>query len=408
MSDYRHLELEDDEYNEADHWGEDPIFSSIEEINTQIEEMKNFMSESKKRTEIQGTIIQEMRRRLSEAELVAEQQQKTIHDLSEQLVTVRTMTATSESPTSGSVMSGSPTSGSATMDLTISESAAATTETSMGEEVSSENLNKMNLIDKILKLEAKAKIQNDLECKKSLLISNLGLDNVDLMRDNHYLKIRYFLRQCDLGFVLDQRNSNVRLYKSGAIKIRYDQEWMARHTFNTITKWVKEVKGDRDFFTERIYNVAQNIKFSICTPPRFSRERRLLATEGMRLKNIGKIKYFDFIVIHGRLIMKTFQRLDGYQFYEAYQNQVKKTAMSSLNHKMGRHYVNVLNDNRGMPVRFLLTPDRYLNSMNGGPLMIYNDRALMEARQRHEGMWYPTVNDRGMQPDTARDNAAEE
>ena len=408
MSDYRHLELEDDEYDETDHWVEDPIFSSIEEINTQIEEMKNFMSESKKRTEIQGTIIQEMRRRLSEAELVAEQQQKTIHDLSEQLVTVRTMTATSESPTSGSVMSGSPTSGSATMDLTISESAAATTETSMGEEVSSENLNKMNLIDKILKLEAKAKIQNDLECKKSLLISNLGLDNVDLMRDNHYLKIRYFLRQCDLGFVLDQRNSNVRLYKSGAIKIRYDQEWMARHTFNTITKWVKEVKGDRDFFTERIYNVAQNIKFSICTPPRFSRERRLLATEGMRLKNIGKIKYFDFIVIHGRLIMKTFQRLDGYQFYEAYQNQVKKTAMSSLNHKMGRHYVNVLNDNRGMPVRFLLTPDRYLNSMNGGPLMIYNDRALMEARQRHEGMWYPTVNDRGMQPDTARDNAAEE
>ena len=90
----------------------------------------------------------------------------------------------------------------------------------------------MNLIDKILKLEAKAKIQNDLECKKSLLISNLGLDNVDLMRDNHYPKIRYFLRQCDLGFVLDQRNSNVRLYKSGAIKIRYDQEWMARHTFN--------------------------------------------------------------------------------------------------------------------------------------------------------------------------------
>ena len=427
MSDYRHLELEDDEYDETDHWVEDPIFSSIEEINTQIEEMKNFMSESKKRTEIQGTIIQEMRRRLSEAELVAEQQQKTIHDLSEQLVTVRTMTATSESPTSGSVMSGSPTSGSATMDLTISESAAATTETSMGEEVSSaseqtneqyqgpgsdsENFNKMNLIDKILKLEAKAKIQNDLECKKSLLISNLGLDNVDLMRDNHYPKIRYFLRQCDLGFVLDSlthRNSNVRLYKSGAIKIRYDQEWMARHTFNTITKWVKEVKGDRDFFTERIYNVAQNIKFSICTPPRFSRERRLLATEGMRLKNIGKIKYFDFIVIHGRLIMKTFQRLDGYQFFEAYQNQVKKTAMSSLNHKMGRHYVNVLNDNRGMPARFLLTPDRYLNSMNGGPLMINDDRAWMEARQRHAAMWRPTVNDRGMEPDTARDNAAEE
>ena len=47
------VELEDDEYNEVDHWGEDPIFLSIEKINTQIEEMKNIMSESKKRTEVQ-------------------------------------------------------------------------------------------------------------------------------------------------------------------------------------------------------------------------------------------------------------------------------------------------------------------------------------------------------------------
>ena len=122
------------------------------------------------------------------------------------LFTVRARTATSES---------------ATLDTTISESAAATTKTSMVEEVlsvseqtneqyhgpgsDSGNFNTMNLIDKVLKLEAKAKIQNDLECKKSLLISNLGLDNVDLMRDNHYPKIRYFLQQLDLGFVLDQK-----------------------------------------------------------------------------------------------------------------------------------------------------------------------------------------------------------
>ena len=113
------------------------------------------------------------------------------------LFTVRARTATSES---------------ATLDTTISESAAATTKTSMVEEVlsvseqtDSGNLNTMNLIDKVLKLEAKAKFQNDLECKKSLLISNLGLDNMDLMRDNHYPKIRYFLQQLDLGFVLDQK-----------------------------------------------------------------------------------------------------------------------------------------------------------------------------------------------------------
>ena len=82
--------------------------------------------------------------------------------------------------------------------------------------------------------------------------------------------------------------------------------------------------------------------------------------------------------------------------------------MSSLNHKMGRHYVNVLNDNRGMPARFLLTPDDTLNNMEGGPLMINNCRARMEARQRYKAMWYSTVNYRGMEPDTAMNNAAEE
>ena len=81
----------------------------------------------------------------------------------------------------------------------------------------SENLNTMNLIDKAL------------------------------MRDNHYPKIRYFLRQLDLRIILDQRNSIVRLYKYMAINIRYDQEWMACHTFNMITHFIKEVKGDQQF-----------------------------------------------------------------------------------------------------------------------------------------------------------------
>ena len=131
---------------------------------------------------------------------------------------------------------------------------------------------------------------------------------------------------------------------------------------STITNFIKEVKGDQQFYGERIYNMAQNIKFSICTPPIFSRERCLLAT--------------------GRLLMKTYQRLDGYQFLE------------SLNHKMGRHYVNVLNDERGIPASLLRTPDRYLNGVYGEPLMIHDDQSQIEARMRHKAMWYPKVNDR--------------
>ena len=61
-----------------------------------------------------------------------------------------------------------------------------------------ENLNKLDLETKALKLEARSRLQDDVNAKRSLLVSNLGLDNVDLIRNNHYPKIRYFLRQLDL------------------------------------------------------------------------------------------------------------------------------------------------------------------------------------------------------------------
>ena len=110
--------------------------------------------------------------------------------------------------------------------------------------------------------------------------------------------------------------TNVRLYNSGAIKIRYADEWMAHYQFKRITDFIKNVKSDRRFWGERTFQMAQKIKFTIVAPPRFSKHRRLLADAGMRLKNSGQIKYFDFLVIMGALIMKTFHRLDGYQFYE--------------------------------------------------------------------------------------------
>ena len=82
LSDYGLVEVEEDEYDEAVQWAlEDPLTSSIEKINTQIGEMKTIMTESKRRSDVQGKIIQEMRRRLSEAELMAEQQQQKIATL---------------------------------------------------------------------------------------------------------------------------------------------------------------------------------------------------------------------------------------------------------------------------------------------------------------------------------------
>ena len=394
LSDYGLVVVEEDEYDEAVQWAlEDPLTSSIEKINTQIEEMKTIMTESKRRSDVQGKIIQEMRRRLSEAELMAEQQQQKIATL-ESVMSDPAMTEQITTP-------GRATEQTATDEEELSAS-EQTNEQGQGSDF--ENLNKLDLESKVLKLEARSRLQDDVNAKRSLLVSNLGLDNVDLIRDNHYPKIRYFLRQLDLGFVFDMKHTHVRLYKSGAIKIRYNEEWMARWTLNRITYYIKRVKEDRQFFGERIYRMAKNIKFSICTPPRFSRERRLLAAEGMRLKSTGKVKYFDFIIIHGRLLMKTFQRLDGYQFYEAFpdQNQVIKTAISSLNHKMGRHYYNMLHDKIGMPANLLRTPHPTMINMNGGPLMIHDDRTRMEARLRHEGMWYPTPGDRGMEPDNDR------
>ena len=82
LSDYGLVEVEEDEYDEAVQWAlEDPLTSSIEKINTQIGEMKTIMTESKRRSDVQGKIIPEMRRRLSGAELMAEQQQQKIATL---------------------------------------------------------------------------------------------------------------------------------------------------------------------------------------------------------------------------------------------------------------------------------------------------------------------------------------
>ena len=407
MSEYNGLQvidMDDPDCPQYDDFGcpidfEGNVMRDLAQLKEQMEEMKNNFANSQRRTEIQGNIIQEMRRRLSEAEIIAEQQQQKIRDLSDQLEArsrsesdeIQPPTAPGQETVSEVSEDGEP-SGPEQTDEQHSNSS------------DDENVNRTNqLFKKVLRLEAKAKIEDDLECKKSLLLSNLGIDNVDLMRENHYPRIKHFLRAKELGFLIDHgafKVTNVRLYKSGAIKIRYAEEWMAHCQFKKITDFIKRVKSDPTFWGERACLTAHNVKFSLVTPPRFSRERRVLASEGMRLKSIGKIKYFDFLVIQGALIMKTFQRLDGYQFYEANGREVKKTHLSSLNHKKGRYYYNILNRNRGIPLQHLQIPDPDLMDIHGRPLMILDTTAVREARQRYPAMWHPTAEDTGLEPDT--------
>ena len=146
LSDYGLVVVEEDEYDEAVQWAlEDPLTSSIEKINTQIEEMKTIMTENKRRSDVQGKIIQEMRRRLSEAELMAEQQQQKI--------------ATLESVMSDSAMSEQITTpGRATeQTATDEEELSASEQTNeQGQGSDSENLNKLDLESKVLKLEARS------------------------------------------------------------------------------------------------------------------------------------------------------------------------------------------------------------------------------------------------------------
>lgn len=277
---------------------------------------------------------------------------------------------------------------------------------------STSNLN-TTILRRVLRLEEKGKLQDDMDCKKSLLISNLGIENVDQMRENHYPKIKNYLCGRDLGFLLDNgatKVSNVRLYKSGAIKIRYSEEWMAHYHFKKITDMIKEYKSDRRYWGERTYQMAHRIKFQVCTPPRFSKERRVLADEGMRLKRSGTIKFFDFLVIQGKLIMKTFQRLDGYQFYEVNGTEVKKTTLSSLNHKRGRYYFNILNQNRGIPMIHFRVPHSSDIDMNGMPLPVYDTQpqVMTETRQRHAATWIPTPEDPAMEIDSNPEVGAEE
>ena len=111
------------------------------------------MSELIRRAEIQGSILQEMRRRLAEAESKSQSQEQILRDLSEQLNTARA--------------AGSP---------VTSTDRLEEDRTDQGDNQSqdSENLNAA-ILRKVLRLEEKGKIQDDMECKRSLLISNLGI-----------------------------------------------------------------------------------------------------------------------------------------------------------------------------------------------------------------------------------------
>ena len=395
---YSVLDLDDPDCPQYDDFGFE--IDELRPIKQQIEEIKTSMAEFQRRTEIQSSIIQEMRRRLSEAESHSELQEQKIRDLSEQL---HTAGATGRASPTGDMSEIAPT------PVTVTATPDRMEEDTHGSDsTSTSNLNAA-ILRRVLRLEERGKIQDDMDCKKSLLISNLGIENVDLMRENHYPKIKHYLRGRDLGFLLDDgavKVSNVRLYKSGAIKIRYSEEWMAHYHFKKITDFIKEFKSDRRYWGDRTYEMAHRIKFQVCTPPRYSKERRVLADEGMRLKRSGTIKFFDFLVIKGKLIMKTFQRLDGYQFYEVNGTEVTKTSLSSLNHKRGRYYFNILNQNTGIPMRHFRVPDPELEDINGRPLMFYDTQAQREARQRHAATWRPTPEDPGMEIDNNPEDRA--
>ena len=212
------MELDDEDCPQYDDFGHE--IDELRPIKQEIEEMKNSMSEVIRRAEIQGSVLQEMRRRLAEAESKSQSQEQIIRDLSEQLNTARAAV----SPVS------------ATNRLEEDR-----TDQEDNQSQDSENLNAA-ILRRVLRLEEKGKIQDDMECKRSLLISNLGIENVDLMRQNHYPRIRDFLRRAEIGFLLDvgvTRVTNVRLYNSGAIKIRYAEEWMAHHQFKRITDFLR-------------------------------------------------------------------------------------------------------------------------------------------------------------------------
>ena len=151
---------------------------------------------------------------------------------------------------------------------------------------------------------------------RCIIISNIILNKQEIhtIRSNFWLNIKKLLSWLSLDFILYE-SKGVKLFKSGCIRIEYPDVWTAKNAIAKIIRHIKWLRQRREDLSDR-EEIALKIKFTRCTPPKFNQQRRVLSKIGNEMKKNKEIQFFDFAIINSRLILKTYNKDNGYRFYD--------------------------------------------------------------------------------------------
>ena len=161
----------------------------------------------------------------------------------------------------------------------------------------------------------KEQILNE-KLNRCIIISNIifNKQEINIIRSNFWLNIKKLLRYFSLDFILYE-SKGVKLYKSGCIRIEYPDVWTAKNSIAKIIRHIRWLRQRRDDLSDR-EEIALKVKFTRCTPPKFNQQRRALSRIGNEMKKNKDIQFFDFVIINSRLILKTYNKDNGYRFYD--------------------------------------------------------------------------------------------
>ena len=154
-------------------------------------------------------------------------------------------------------------------------------------------------------------------CKRSIILSGISLNQImeDGPQIGQYVpRIKSALRLLDLSFLMNQVSS-YKLFRSGALKITYENAYFAKTMLSALRRFIGDIKSryraidnldeEEGRPSELQFRAAQKMKFSIVSHNRFAHDRRVLTKAGKYLKNQNLIRFFDLLIINGRMVLKT-------------------------------------------------------------------------------------------------------
>ena len=159
--------------------------------------------------------------------------------------------------------------------------------------------------------------QEDEVCKRSIILSGISLNQI--MEDGppigqYVPRIKSALRLLDLSFLMNQVTT-YKLFRSGALKITYENGYFAKMMLSALRRFVGDIKRRYRAIdnldeqegrpSELQFRAAQTMKFSIVSHNRFANDRRVLTKAGKYLKNERLINYFDLLIINNVMLLKT-------------------------------------------------------------------------------------------------------